>query len=248
MQPRYGHVRGQLSAGTTLICQALIMVFLVNAHSQRLTPVLIGVALATSGLGGAVGAILASRLPEPTQRSWTLIRIFIWIVSAIVVVISGESFICLAFVMGALGFTGALGNIELGTYLMKNTPNGMLSCVTSIGKLISFGACAIGPVLGGVFIQKHKIHDTAAFLLCAIIALSLLSLLLPSPSTDSSRILMIIIFCAILTSAIIGAILRSLTHEDSLWCATTQARGPESGSRGASPATRIDSGRQHMHA
>jgi MFS family permease len=186
---RFTRVTVALSAGTTLICQALIMVFLAYAHAQKLSSVTIGISLAASGLGGALGSMIASRLPAPTRWPWTLIRICVWITSVAVLKIPERpSFPCMAFAMGALGFTGALGNVELGTYLIQNAPKEMLARVTSIGRLMSFGACAVGPVLGGVVIQEYKIWDAVLLLAVAIIVLSAFSLLLPSSRTGKSRL------------------------------------------------------------
>jgi MFS family permease len=186
-----------LSAGTTLICQALIMIFLAYASDRHLPSFMIGIALAASGFGGAAGSALASRLPAPTRYKWTLTRIIAWAVSIGVLVApyelqlmpSGDFlFIRFAVVMSLLGFTGALGNVELGTYLIQNAPVEMLARITSIGRLISFGACAIGPVLGGLIIQRYKILGAVLVLSAAILAISALSLLLPSAQTNKSRI------------------------------------------------------------
>ena len=92
----------------------------------------------------------------------------------------GLSFSRMAFVMAVLGFGGALGNVELGTYLMQNAPKSMLARVTSTGRLLSFGAAAIGPVLGGIAAQDFGIRTAVLLLLAAISALSLFSFLMPS--------------------------------------------------------------------
>jgi MFS family permease len=189
---RFARVTVPLSAGTTLVCQALIMVFLVYARSQHLSSVMIGAALAASGLGGAFGSVIASRLPAPTKRSWTLIRILAWAASVAVLIVSeGQSFFWLAFVMGILGFTGALGNVEFGTYLIQNAPAEMLARITSIGRLLSFTACALGPIIGGAVMQEYGIQDAASLLGIGILTLLSLSLFLPSARTHQCRIVVI---------------------------------------------------------
>ena len=181
---QFTRVTVALSAGTTLICQALIMVFLSYAHNRHLSSLTIGVALAGSGLGGAFGAIIASRLPAPTRRPWTLARRGAWLAAiAILAMPGGLSFSRVAFVMAVLGFSGALGNVELGTYLMQNAPRSMLARVTGTGRLLSFGAAAIGPVLGGIAAQDFGIRTAVLLLLAAISALSLFSFLMPSDDT-----------------------------------------------------------------
>jgi MFS family permease len=171
-----------LSAGTTLICQALIMIFIIYAHSQKLSSLSIGIALAGSGLGGALGSVIASRLPEPTRRPWTRVRRCAWLAAiAILAFPGGLSFFRMACVMAILGFSGALGNVELGTYLIQNAPKDMLARVTGTGRLLSFGACAAGPVLGGIVAEEYGIRTAILLLLAAISALSLFSFLMPSP-------------------------------------------------------------------
>jgi len=186
---RFTRTTVALSAGTTFICQALIMVFLANAHRHHLSPLVIGVALAASGLGGAFGSLIASRLPAPTRRPWTLIRRYAWIFAVVVLVISkGLPSSHAAFVLAVLGFTGALGNVELGTYLIQKAPEDMLARVTSVGRFISFGACAVGPIVGGVAIQEYKIRGAVLLLSAAISAMFLFSLLMPSERAQRNRL------------------------------------------------------------
>jgi MFS family permease len=158
------------------------MIFIIYAHSQKLSSLSIGIALAGSGLGGALGSVIASRLPEPTRRPWTRVRRCAWIAAiAILAFPGGLSFFRMAFVMAILGFSGALGNVELGTYLIQNAPKDMLARVTGTGRLLSFGACAAGPVLGGIVAEEYGIRTAILLLLAAISALSLFSFLMPSP-------------------------------------------------------------------
>jgi MFS family permease len=178
---KFTRVTVALSAGTTFICQALVMIFLIYAHSQRLSSLSIGIALAGSGLGGALGSMIASRLPEPMRRPWTMIRRGAWMAAiAVLALPSGLLLPRVALVMAILGFSGALGNVELGTYLVQNTPKDMLARVTGTGRLLSFGACAVGPILGGIVAEEYGVRTAILLLLAAISALSLFSFLMPS--------------------------------------------------------------------
>jgi MFS family permease len=178
-----------LSAATTLICQAIIMIFLAVAHSRQLSSVALGVVLSTSGLGGVFGSLIASRLPAPSRRTWIQVQMQVWAVALAILAISGGvSVFWMGLVMTVLGFTGALGNIEVGTYLSHHVAENMLARVVSIRRLLSFTACAIGPVIGGVLYQCFGTQD-AIYLLFAMTAfLAIYSVFVPSVCTRRSDV------------------------------------------------------------
>lgn len=186
---KFARISIVLSAWTTLICQALIIVLLTYAHDRHLSAFQLGIALAGSGLGGLFGSVIASQLPAPTRRAWALIRIFTWNFCCIALLFTREpSFPCMALTLGALAFTGALGNVEFGTYVAQNAPDSMLARVISVGRLMSLGASAIGPALGGIMIEYCKFRGTTWLLAVSILTLSFISLLLPSAQTGESRV------------------------------------------------------------
>lgn len=176
-----------LCSATTLTAQALIMVILGEAHSRHVAAFMVGVALAASGAGGAIGSFVASRLPVTSRNQWLRTQMCVWCVTLAVLAIVGSlSFGLMAAVMLVLGFTGALGNIEVGTYLMQNVAHTMLARVTSIGRMMSFGACAIGPVLGGILFQRYGAEKTIVVLFSGITILALVSLLAPSMRAEKT--------------------------------------------------------------
>ena len=158
---QFAHLSLISSAGATLIFQALIIVFVADAHTRRLPSVAIGMVLAASGVGGALGALAASRLRARANWPWIQIQVWAWAASfAILALSNGKSFTLIAIIMAVLGFTGALGNIEIGTYFIRNVAESMLARANSMSQMMSFGACAAGPVLGGILIQEYHIRRT----------------------------------------------------------------------------------------
>jgi MFS family permease len=177
-----------LLAGATLISQALIMVFLAQAQDRHLPSIAVGIVLAASGAGGALGSAAASGLSAPVTRSWLRIQLWIWLAAFVILIKSdGDSLLRMAIVMAILGFTGAVGNIVVDTYLIQNAAESMLGRVTSIGRLTSFAACAAGPVLGGFLFQKCGVHDATFWLLVATTVLAFCSILTPSISSSGNR-------------------------------------------------------------
>jgi MFS family permease len=168
------------SAGT-LIFQALMMVFLVDAHTQRLSALAIGIALAASGVGGAFGSAAASWLHSRVRYPWIKLQTLIWFLGfAILALLAGPRVILMATVMAVLGFTGAMGNIELDIHLMRNFDKDMLGRVTSMSRLQSLTACAIGPAFGGTLVQEFGINGAMTFLFLITSALPLLAVIAPA--------------------------------------------------------------------
>jgi predicted MFS family arabinose efflux permease len=172
----------------TLIFQALIMVFLDDAQNRHLSSLAIGVMLAASGIGGAVGSLMAPRLPVRAKYSWMRIQAGIWFAGfALLVLPIGQQFFFTATVMAILGVTGALGNIALNTHLMQNSDLEMLARVTSVSRLASLAAAAIGPIMGGTLVQEFGAQHAMLCLFCLTPALLLLSALTPPVSRRTTN-------------------------------------------------------------
>jgi MFS family permease len=144
-----------ISAGATLIFQALIIVTLADAHAHDVSRIFIGMMLAASGAGGAVGSILlAAPLRKRGGLRLILFQAWSWPVAfAILGILGSRSLAFTVLMMSILGLTGALGNIELHTQLAQGVSDGMLARVTSIVRILSFAACAVGSALGGLLAQ-----------------------------------------------------------------------------------------------
>ena len=172
-----------LMAVTSLVAQALILMLLAQAHAKDLSTVEIGVVLAASGAGGAVGSISFKFLPGEFKRFWLPIQMVAWSVALASLWLAGglpAAWSILA--MFTLGFTGAIGNIEFGTYLVANVDDDMIARVTAIGQVLAIGACAVGPVLGGYAIQRWGVKGAVEILFIIVLLLAFFSLLMPEVS------------------------------------------------------------------
>jgi len=89
--------------------------------------------------------------------------------------------------MAVLGFTGAMGNIELDTHLMRNFDRDMLGRATSVSRLMSLIACAIGPAVGGVIVQEFGITGAVTFLCVVTSALPVLAFITPAPGASRGQ-------------------------------------------------------------
>jgi MFS family permease len=154
LKDKYARAALAFSASGTLIGQALIMIFLASARTSGLPSFRVGLVLAASGAGGILGAVFAPRLRTPFKSSLVLFQVLAWSVALAFLATWGwRSFLCMAVVMALLSLTGALGNIEMDTYLVQAFDENMLARAISFGRLIAYTASAIGPMLGGMLIQ-----------------------------------------------------------------------------------------------
>lgn len=169
-----------LMSMTSMVAQALILMFLVDAHSKQFSTFAIGVVLAASGVGGAVGSFCSKIIPTAVRSFWLPIQMYAWgAVFLTLAVTGGQSFWLSATAMSIMSFTGAIGNVEFGAYIVRNVDDDMIAKISGIGQTVTIGACALGPILGGYAIQRLHVHTTMWILFCIVALLALASLLLP---------------------------------------------------------------------
>ena len=161
-----------LTAGTTLIGQALLMVFLAQAHTEHLSSPAIGMVLAASGAGGALGSAAASMLFRLVSHPPLRIQMWAWTAMFGLLALSGgQSVIVMAAAIAVLSFTGAMGNIALDTFVVQHAAETMLARVMSVERVASFAALAVGPALGGILYEQWGTRYAMVALLVATGAL-----------------------------------------------------------------------------
>jgi MFS family permease len=167
-----------LMAMTSLVSQALILIFLVEAHSRNFSALAIGIVLGASGVGGAVGSFWSKTVLRFVRKCWLPIQMGAWFIVFLALAMARSD---LAFwsavAMFVMSVTGAIGNVECRTYLTENIDDDMIGKVSGVSYTMTIGACSLGPVIGGYAIQYYSIKD-AVFVLFIIVALmALVSLL-----------------------------------------------------------------------
>ena len=69
-----------LMAMTSMVSQALILIFLVEAHSRKFSALAIGIVLGASGVGGAVGSFCSKTVLRFIRKSWLPIQMGTWFI------------------------------------------------------------------------------------------------------------------------------------------------------------------------
>jgi MFS family permease len=167
-----------LMAMTSVVSQALILIFLVEAQSKKLSTLAIGIVLGASGVGGALGAFSSKIVLRFIRKRWLPIQMGAWLIVFLVLAMTrGDSVFWSAAAMFAMSVTGAIGNVECGTYLTENIADDMIGKISGVSYTMTIGACALGPVFGGFVVQESSVQD-AVFILLIIVALMVLASLL----------------------------------------------------------------------
>ena len=152
-----------LNSWMTLISQALILIFIAESRSQQLSALTIGMVFAASGLGGLLGAKLGNMIYEFIRPRFHIlqgysrieVQLCAWSAGLLVLAVFMASYpvLYMAAVMAVFGFAGAIGNIELETYINLHVPKEMTARLASIDRLTSLLTCAAGPAIGGLLVN-----------------------------------------------------------------------------------------------
>jgi MFS family permease len=105
-------------------------------------------------LGKPVDRFIGSSLRIFDGRSRIKLQLGIWSVGLLflAVFMSSWQVPSMAIVMAIFGFAGAIGNIELETYINSYVPKAMTARLASIDRLTSLLMCAAGPAVGGLLV------------------------------------------------------------------------------------------------
>jgi predicted MFS family arabinose efflux permease len=145
-----------LNSGTTLLAQALIFIFLAEANRRMFSYLAVGIVLASAGAGGIVGSLAAKFLERWHHGLWLQIQMWIWLIvfSGILFTFTMRHSLRYLFVeIFVLGLSGAIGNLEIDKYLLLRSPDKLLARVVSVNNLMEYCAAAVGPILGGLFVE-----------------------------------------------------------------------------------------------
>jgi MFS family permease len=157
----------------TLVAQVSIMVLFAREH-LGLGPVGYGVLVATYGVGGVVGSLVAGRVIERLGAG-TVLRLAIVIEAATPAVIAlTRSSLLVGAMLVFFGCHAVVWGTLLRSLRQELTPDYLRGRVESVYRLIEFGGAAPGALLGGL-LAAH-VGLTAPFWFGAIVGILLIPL------------------------------------------------------------------------
>lgn len=147
--------------------QTVALLLVVLAKRDGFSSMLIGTFLATSGLGGLLGAVVATRVVHK-RSPWTIVSVCLWawLLLTTIVAVSNQPIVGL-IAWGCLSFIGAHMNIALEIHQMTKVPEHLLGRVVSINRFLTSGAVPLGALSAGYIIKD--LHPMGAARLVAFV-------------------------------------------------------------------------------
>jgi predicted MFS family arabinose efflux permease len=141
------------ATATNLVCGAMLALYpYYLIRELHASPLLVGLLLATDGLGTLVGAMLTTRFTNRVGTARALIiSSFVGVAGALVIPLGTGNGAFLAFAVGNTVF--AMSTVVLSvttrTYRMTASPPELLSRVIATVKFVSWGAIPLGGLIAG---------------------------------------------------------------------------------------------------
>ncbi|MGH3572953.1 MAG: MFS transporter, partial [Pseudonocardiaceae bacterium] len=125
----------------------------------------IGIMAAMLGVGGLLGALIASRLSQLVSPYISIIAVF-WVMAALTPVAAFlHSGYLLGVLLAAMALPPATANTTIITRQLLLTPDDLRGRLSSVLGIVTGIAATLGPVLGGLL--ASALSGTLAVLVCA---------------------------------------------------------------------------------
>ncbi len=166
-------VWGQRHIRVTALCAdvlnlffgAFYLIVIVLAVARGVPSGQVGIMAAMLGVGGLLGALVASRLSQVLSPYVSIIAVF-WVMAALTPV---AAFVSSGYLLGvllaAMALLPATANTTIITRQLLLTPDDLRGRLSSVLGLVTGVAAVLGPVLGGLL--AAAVSGTVAVLVCA---------------------------------------------------------------------------------
>ncbi|MGH3697131.1 MAG: MFS transporter [Pseudonocardiaceae bacterium] len=148
-----------------LFFSAFYLIVIVLAVARGVPSGQIGVMAAMLGVGGLLGALVASRLSQVISPYVSIIAVF-WVMAALTPVAAfvGSGYL-LGVLLAAMALLPPTANTTIITRQLLLTPDELRGRLSSVLGIVTGVAATLGPVLGGLL--AAAVSDTLAVLVCA---------------------------------------------------------------------------------
>ncbi|MGH3964692.1 MAG: MFS transporter [Pseudonocardiaceae bacterium] len=148
-----------------LFFSAFYLIVIVLAVARGVPSGQVGIMAAMLGVGGLLGALVASRLSQVLSPYVSIIAVF-WVMAALTPVAAVvNSGYLLGVLLAAMALLPATANTTIITRQLLLTPDDLRGRLSSVLGIVTGVAAVLGPVLGGLLVGA--ISGTLAVLVCA---------------------------------------------------------------------------------
>jgi len=156
-----------------LVVRANQLLIIVLATERGIGSGVVGVMLATAGLGGVLGSLFAPRVQRRlSPRAVVIGSALIWAVLFPLFTGNANPWV-FGFAWGGASFVGAVWNVVVGSYQLSIVPDELRGRVASIGGLMAYGAMALGALVSGALISAVGTEGATWALRAGIVAVAL---------------------------------------------------------------------------
>ena len=161
--------------------QTVLLLLVVLAEQQGRSSAQIGMLLATSGVFGLVGSIVAPRLIKRVRDERVIIYCAaFWTVLTLVVAATADPVTGL-IAWGGLSAAGGFLNVAMNNYQAERVPDRLLGRVIGINRFVTSGAVPLGALSAGYIVAELGPRAAALLVFAAIAAMTVTVLLLFRP-------------------------------------------------------------------
>ncbi|MGH4006815.1 MAG: MFS transporter [Pseudonocardiaceae bacterium] len=148
-----------------LFFSAFYLIVIVLAVARGVPSGQVGIMAAMLGVGGLLGALVASRLSQVLSPFVSIIAVF-WVMAALTPVAAFvHSGYLLGVLLAAMALLPATANTTIITRQLLLTPDDLRGRLSSVLGIVTGVAAVLGPVLGGLL--AGAVSGTLAVLVCA---------------------------------------------------------------------------------
>ena len=155
-----------------MVVRANQLLVIVLATRHGIAPALVGIMLATAGLGGVLGSLIAPRVQRAfSPRDVVIGASLAWAVLFPLFTGTTNPYV-FGFAWGGAALVGAVWNVVLGSYQLSILPDRLRGRVSSIGESVGYGAFAVGSLVSGALISAAGTEGATWVLRVAIVAVA----------------------------------------------------------------------------
>lgn len=149
--------------------QTVLLLLVVLAEQQHLSSARIGVLLATSGVGGLIGSVVAPSVGKHVRDERNIIKLCVvaWAALTFIVAVSAQPVVGLV-AWGGLSVTGGFLNVAIVNHQTKQVPEHLLGRVIGINRFLTSGAVPLGALSAGYIVAELQPRAAAWFVFGAI--------------------------------------------------------------------------------